>query len=70
MPSTFKICMHKYLYHFFNISFPYKACRNTNDVGIIMFACKFSKLFSPANSGTYMLMFISGYGYTVSTATN
>src|SRR5665213_2446445 len=70
MTTPFKIRVHEYFNHPFNKAFTNKAARNANDVGIIMLSGKFCNFFTPAHSSTDSLVFICGYGYTVSASTN
>jgi hypothetical protein len=65
VPAAFKISGHKNTHHFFHVTFPYKSCRDTNNIGIIMCAGQLGQFFTPTDRGTDALVFIGSDSYTI-----
>lgn len=68
MTPAFKGGLDKYIDHFFGDRFRNKACRNAEDIGIIMLAGQGGYFIVPAKGRPDISMFIGSHGHTVSTA--
>src|SRR5215218_8534462 len=70
MAPALKRSSQKNINHFLCLGSGYKAGRDTDNVGIIMFAGQFCKVALPAYGSPYILMFIGCNSNTIATTTN
>src|SRR5215218_8160940 len=70
MTASFKRSSQKNINHFLCLWSGYKAGRDTDNIGIIMFAGQFCKVALPADSSPYILVFIGCNGNTITTSAN
>ena len=70
MSAAFEIRFQESFYDFFSLIYRNKTGRDAYNISIVVLACQLCEFFVPANSGTNVLVFIGGYGYTVGTSAN
>src|SRR5689334_11289588 len=66
MTTAFEAGLKEQVYHFFRCGQRNKACRQANNICVVVLAGKGRQVGLPANGGSYALVFVRGNGNAVS----